>query len=438
MSSELVTIESLAYGGSGVGRRAGKVCFVPGSCPGDQLQVRVTTDKRSYQIAEITQIVTPSPRRIPAECPLFGVCGGCFWQHIGYSDQLQAKKRILVEAMWRGARVAAEQIDEVVPSPQLFGYRSRVQFKLHQTREQLEIGFFQNGSHRVVDAPDGCLIALPIINQVVGIMRKLLDAFPEKRALTQLTVDCAENGVIAIVHYNGKDAVGLESFLASRFSELAPVSGLYLQCGAHSRPKRIVGDETLSYSLPFSKQQERVCRLSYFPGGFSQVNREQNRALRDLVVAMLAVTPQTNLLDLYCGNGNFSLPLSDAVASVTGIEASESSIAAARHNVVINSITNAEYLCVDAGAWVRQAAAAGRRFDSVLLDPPRAGAAELVRDVCRLQAEEIVYISCDPSTMARDCGIFVEQGYRVERCVPVDMFPQTYHLESICLLKKSS
>src|SRR6185369_10014194 len=158
MTTSRICIEKLAFGGNGVGRIDGKVCFVPLSCPGDELNVRIVSEKRSFLNAQTIDIITPSPQRTTPPCPLFGSCGGCSWQHIAYPHQLEAKRHILTETLWRGARVPAELVADVVPSPQQYGYRSRVQFKVYGRADRLQIGFYRHGSHFVEDAAEGCPI----------------------------------------------------------------------------------------------------------------------------------------------------------------------------------------------------------------------------------------------------------------------------------------
>ncbi|HEX9078523.1 MAG TPA: class I SAM-dependent RNA methyltransferase [Desulfuromonadaceae bacterium] len=428
-----VSIESLAFGGSGVGRIDGKVCFVPFSCPGDEVRVRVVSEKRSYLTARIEEIVAPSPHRVAPPCPLFGSCGGCSWQHIDYPRQVEAKRLILSEAMWRGARVPADLVAETVASPLRFGYRSRVQFKLHAGAGGLHIGFYRQGSHFVEDAPRGCPVALGLVNDALRRLREVLATFPEPAAIPQINIDCAEQGAVGIVNYIGRNPEGAAAFFDRHAQALKPLTGLYLQTGRKSTLARVWGDGRLVYTLPTGSG---TCELGFRPGGFSQVNGSQNRALLERIRDLAGFRGEERLLDLYCGNGNFSLPLAGEVGAVTGVEEYGDSIAAARDNCCRNGITNAEFIVADAGGAVRRFAAEGRRYEVVILDPPRSGAAETVRELRHLKPERIIYISCDPSTLARDCGLLAADGYRVVTAVPVDMFPQTYHVENIALLQR--
>jgi 23S rRNA (uracil1939-C5)-methyltransferase len=433
VSDSIAVIDSLAFGGNGVCRINGKVCFVPFSCPGDEVRLAVTSEKRSYCVARITEMLVPSPSRVAPPCPVFGRCGGCSWQHIEYPRQLLAKQQILAEALRRGGRVDGDRVGPTIPSPTEYGYRSRVQFKLHGSAERLRIGFYRSNSHQVEDIGSGCAIALPVINTTLAALRAVLPACPDVSAIAQISVDSADDAVVAVVSYSGRGSASLAAFFRERRQQLSPVTGLYLQSG-HKAAQRLYGDEQLTYSLPSGP---RSCRLAYQPGGFSQVNRLQNRAMLEIVRRMARFQGTEQVLDLYCGNGNFSLPVAAAVAAVTGIEEYPGSIASAEANRAANEIVNAEFICADATSGLNDLIAAGRRFDTIILDPPRGGAAEAVPGLCRLAPSRIIYISCDPSTLARDCGLLADCGYAVQESVPVDMFPQTYHLESVTLLQKN-
>ncbi|ABK99395.1 23S rRNA (uracil(1939)-C(5))-methyltransferase RlmD [Pelobacter propionicus] len=435
-AEQLISIDRLAFGGSGVGRIDGKVCFVPFACPGDELLVRITAEKRSYLTARIISIVTPGQDRITPPCPLFGSCGGCSWQHIAYHRQLEEKRRIFADALWRGARAPGELVADVVASPLTYGYRSRVQFKLHGAGPNLRIGFYRQGTHFVEDAGQGCPIALPVINRILGSLREMLPAFPDPTKIPQINLECAEKGAVVIVNYIGDDHQGAKAFFRERAAQLEQATALYLQTGRKSTLQKVFGDDLLQYSQEGESSTAPACSLTYRPGGFAQVNAAQNSALLRLVREFADCRRDDQILDLYCGNGNFSLPLARGVAAVTGIEEYGDSIAAARHNARLNGITNVEFICADAAAGAGKLMGDGRRFPTIILDPPRSGAADLLEHIPRLGADKIIYISCDPSTLARDCGVLFGKGYTVVSSVPVDMFPQTFHLESVTLLRR--
>ena len=430
------TIDRLAFGGSGVCRVDGKVWFVPGGCPGDEVLLEAVTEKRSYVTGRILRVLSPSPDRVEPSCPHFGRCGGCAWQHVSYDRQLAEKRDILADALWRGARVPGERVGATLPSGRRCGYRSRVQFKLFRDRDRLHIGFYSGASHRVVDLPGGCPVAVPAVNEALSQLRALLQDFPDQDRIPQINIDCGDTAAVAVVNYIGASPSAAAEFFRVRRAELTSLEGLWLQTGRKSTLTRVWGGDLIRYSMPAAAGREVM--LGFPPGGFSQVNLDQNRVMLGTVRSLLAPGGTGQLLDLYCGNGNFSLPLSGEVAAISGIEGYEGSIAAARENCRLNGIAHACFHCADAAAGIREFSAEGRCFDAVILDPPRSGAADAAALLPGLAPERIVYISCDPGTLARDCGILAGGGYCVETSVPVDMFPQTHHIESVTLLTKQN
>ncbi len=440
MQQLLVKIEKMAFGGSGVGRVEGKVCFVPFTAPGDTVRVGVKRGKASYCEGEVLEIIEPSPLRVAPPCPVFGSCGGCDWQHLSYSDQLQAKQEIFAETLWRFGRVERGLILPIIPSAEPYNYRCRVQLKLHYVNGAFQVGFYQAGTHQVITIPRQCAIAHPAINALYLPLTRLAAGFPEPDKLPQMDVSVGDNGeTFLIVHYSGARPEDISTYLAGTVGELPGVVGVFLQGGRKTPLRRIVGSECLSYQLPEGfANRIPATTLTFSAGGFSQVNYRQNLALIRLVAEFADLTGQERLLDLFCGNGNFSIPLAKNCAEVVGIEESGQSIGDARVNCRINAVKNANFKSMDAVAGVRGLVAGGERFDLVILDPPRAGATEVVKVIPLLLPRKIIYVSCDPATLARDIGQLRQNHYAVVKSCPVDMFPQTYHIESVTLLEKAT
>jgi len=430
-------IDKLAYGGNGVCRINGKVCFVPFSCPGDEVSLRITSQKKSYCTASIAEIITPSPSRTIPVCAVFGECGGCSWQHINYVDQLEQKQNILAEILWRGARVPSDLIDDVVPASLQYGYRNRLQFKVSVRSGKLRIGFYRHSSHQVVDAADGCPVAVPIINQALNSFRNLLQSYPDVESISQLSIDAGESGVVVVIHHTGVATAKSRAFFIDRSGDFGPCTGLFLKADKVLYGEKIWGSSDISYRMNLAGPDQKTVSLKYPPGGFAQVHQLQNISMLSVIRKLGAFAATERLLDLYCGNGNFSIPLAAEVASVVGIEGNADSILAAESNREFNNVANAEFFCDDVTSGVRLLIEQGRIFDTVLLDPPRAGAEDAIPGIVNLHPGKIIYVSCDPSTLARDCGLLSGRGYSVVVSVPIDMFPQTYHLESVTLLCRS-
>ena len=433
MAEVLVTIERMCYGGAGFGRVAGKACFVPLTAPGDQARIRVVKEKRSYLEGELLELTEASPLRVEAPCPYFGVCGGCNWQHLSYEEQLKQKGEIFAGSLSRIGHLQSDNLLPVAGSDSRFGYRSRIQLKLGSTQGAQALGFFRTGSHQVVDiAASGCAIADPLLNRIASEFRPLLVGLPELESITQIDLAMGDDGQsVAVMHFTGKSPVRLIERLLAVRGQLPSVSGLFVRSGAKARIDRVFGVDALSYGIPAGLfPGSREMRLRFGRGGFSQVNYRQNLELIRTVWQWGGFTGTERVLDLYCGNGNISVPIAPYAAEVVGVEGYAPSIEDALANAAANGVSNASFRVSDASLAVRRLADKGERFDLVILDPPRAGA-EAAGEIARLGPAKIIYVSCDPATLARDLALLCDRGYRVARSRPVDMFPQTYHLESV-------
>lgn len=431
MAEALVAIERMCYGGAGFGRVAGKACFVPFSAPGDQARIRVVKEKRSYLEGELLELDVVSPLRVDPPCPLFGSCGGCNWQHLPYQEQLKQKGEIFADSLSRIGRVQSDALLPVAPSANRFGYRSRIQLKLGRGKGGLALGFFRTGSHQIVDIGAGCPITDPLLNRIACEFRPVLARLADWQALVQLDLARGDDDqAVAVLHFSGKNPARLIERLHSLRLELPSLSGLFLKSGA-ARIEPVFGVNALSYGVPAEFfPGSRQMRLRFSRGGFSQVNYPQNLELIRTVWQWGAFTGSERVLDLYCGNGNISVPIAPYVAEVVGVEGYAPSIDDAVANARENEVGNASFKVSDASLAVARLAEKGERFDLVILDPPRAGA-EAAGEIARLRAEKIIYVSCDPATLSRDLALLCDRGYRVTRTRPVDMFPQTYHLESV-------
>ena len=435
MAEATLAIERMCYGGSGFGRVDGKACFVPFTAPGDLACIRIVKEKRSYLEGELLELATPSPLRVVPECPVFGLCGGCNWQHLPYDEQLRQKGEIFAGSLSRIGRVQSESLLAVAPSPHRYGYRSRIQLKTGRENGLPTLGFFRTGSHEVVDIPGGCAIAQPLLNRMAAEFRALLLGLAGAEAIPQIDLSLGDDGQsLAVLHVSGRDPAKLGERLQDARGQLPSVSGLLLRTGGSTVP--VFGIDELSYGVPASLfPGSREMRLRFSRGGFSQVNYAQNLQLMRTVWQWSGLTGRERVLDLYCGNGNLSVPMAPYAAEVVGVEGYAPSIDDARANALANEVGNASFQVCDAALAVRRLAAKGERFDLVILDPPRGGA-DAAGEIAALCPAAIVYVSCDPATLARDLALICERGYRVVRSQPVDMFPQTYHLESVTELRR--
>jgi 23S rRNA (uracil1939-C5)-methyltransferase len=425
-----VAIDSLAFGGAGVGRHQGKAIFVPFSAPGDVLRCQLLQEKKSYAHGRLVELLTPSPLRRPPPCPVFGECGGCQWQHLPYEEQGRWKERILGDMLQRRCGVGAEVLRPLRPSSAEWEYRSRVQFKCRQTPQGFVLGFYRAGSHYVIDL-NHCPITDPRINAVMRQLRPHLAASPFAAQIPQLDLAVDDRGrVRGVLHFLGDDVPQAIDYLRP----LAEEGGfaLYLQTGRKETLRHIAGDEDL-----FVEVGAPPLALAYGPGGFAQVNLDQNRTLVAEVLSVAEGLKAERILDLFCGMGNFALPLTASGARVIGVEDYAPSIAKARQNAQRLGLTKAHFE-VGPAEGAAERFQQGGSFDLVLLDPPRSGAAAVMQDLLQVRPPHVLYVSCDPATLVRDLAILLKDGYRLVWSRPFDLFPQTYHIESLSLLERFS
>lgn len=427
MNDAILTIDSLAFGGNGVGRLDGKAVFVPLTAPGDRVRCRIVRDKGRWAEGELLEIMQPAVGRCQPCCPVFGRCGGCQWQHLPYADQCQWKERIFHDLLLRQAKAEVGVLRPLVVAPRPFGYRSRVQFKCRLGRDGLVIGFYRRGSHYVENI-ESCPLAPQAINQLIFPLRRTLELSGAADRVPQVDVAVDDlGGCRAVVHC----LVGDNEKLRRGLTELGAQFGIavYLQCGRKESLTELQGPEELTILC-----DEPPLTLGYGPGGFAQVNLEQNRALVTAVLSAARLNGSEQILDLFCGMGNFSLPLARRCRNVTGVEDYAPAIARAARNAVRNGLNNCTFLARSAAGALSQLAV-NVPFDLVLLDPPREGAYEVSRELLSVRPRQVLYVSCDPTTLCRDLTPLLHNGYRLVSSQPFDFFPQTHHVESLTVLE---
>jgi 23S rRNA (uracil1939-C5)-methyltransferase len=421
-----VHIESMAFKGYGVTRIDGKVLFVPYSVAEDKAWVEITETKKNYSIGKLSELIEPSGLRTNPPCPYFGVCGGCQWQHIDHSVHREFKKEIFTEILKRLGGLKEVPSIDVVPSPQPYGYRVRVQLKVRGDT----MGYYEERSHRIVDI-DHCPIAHPLVNQIISSLRKAPPSFFQAEEIEINTSPEEEKGILILhplsAHQRTKHST--KEFLQSH-----PI----LKGIAVMGEKGLIslGNPSLNFTIPFNRWEENsVLRLRTSPKSFFQVNLGQNQRLIQTVLEFSDVRKDERVLDLYAGVGNFSLPLAMASKEVLGIEENRAAVEDARFNAERNEIKNCNFIHGRVEDLLEQWK--GERPDLMILDPPRTGCKAIWDQVVRLKPKKIVYISCEPTTFSRDLRLFSEVGYSLQKLTLVDMFPQTYHMEVVGLLAQS-
>ncbi len=446
--NETVKIAKVVAGGKGLARSAsGLVCMVPQGLPGEEVVVRPRQLKKGYQEVELVEVVAAHPQRISPPCRHFGLCGGCDLQHAAYPLQVAIKNAILQEQLLRSGVLTADDLEMVAPplaSPSPFGYRQRLRLQIDESGRW---GFFRSRSHEL-EVIEECLLVGPGINAILGKIPSssaLLGLLRNGKELEVITSTGDGGLVLSLLMRRKPRAADLQA--AARVAlELPEVQAVYLDCEGSSR----LGPFPALSRLPNAGQHGLV-QLEFPPcpkrglpgytliqeaGGFSQVNGEQNRRMLGQVLDWLDGKGVARAVDLFCGMGNFSIPLALAGIAMTGADLQRSAIRSAQRNATAAGLANCEFIQASAEQAAAALVAAGQGFDLIILDPPRRGCGEVVPLLAGLNASLLLYVSCDPATLARDLVSLVAQGYRLERVGMVDMFPQTAHLESMVLLRK--
>ncbi|MHB8766928.1 MAG: class I SAM-dependent RNA methyltransferase [Deferrisomatales bacterium] len=427
-------VVAVADQGMAIGHLDGKVAFVPFAAPGDRVEVEVLREKRRHLETRLLRVLEPSPLRRTPPCPHFGVCGGCQWQHLPYPEQLAAKDQSFRGFLRSRVGLPDGVFRPPIASPAEWGYRNRVGLKVRRLAGEVGVGFFARGSHRLVPV-ERCPIAHPALQALLPALRAFLRGFgPAQGFVPQ--VDLQLDGWArpwAVVHrlrpLTPAETAELEAFLAG-----VGAGGGHLQAGRKDTLSPLAGAEG---TMPFRiLAGGRALELRVSAGGFVQANDAVNQALVDEVVELAPLYRGGLALDLYCGAGNFTLPLGLEAAAVVGVEGYPPAARDAQANAARHGLDRIRVLGEPAAAGLRALRAEGLRPAFALLDPPREGAAEALPLLAELGPRHLLYVSCSPPTLARDLRTLAELGYGVRWTRGADMFPQTAHLESITLLER--
>ncbi|MBI5562288.1 MAG: class I SAM-dependent RNA methyltransferase [Deltaproteobacteria bacterium] len=427
--SRVITITGLAFGGRGVGRINGKAVFVPYAAPGDEAEVEIVSEKKGYSEAVITGLLKSSAGRAEPLCRYYGLCGGCSWQHLSYETQAAWKQRILGDALERIGGIKDVAFDEPALSRSPFHYRGRA--RLHSRGGRM--GFYEAGSRRLVDV-DECPLLEPPVNEAFRELRKALNG---KAPFDEVEIAAGADGkTAAAFHVRGRPDNGF----IKTIGRAAVIAGFEIINAANGRRVWSQGETLLAGGV-------MGMAIAAGVSGFSQVNRAQNEVMAAKAVEYAGLTGAERVLDLYCGAGNLSLPLALRAGRVTGVEADREAVKQAGRNAGLNNIVNAAFHASDAAGWLRRGARPFKNEDKeirenvkilerggpdvVILDPPRDGEGGAARLLGESRIPRIVYVSCNPPALARDARLLARSGYRLSRAGLIDMFPQTYHIESI-------
>jgi len=411
-------IDAMAFKGYGVSRIDGKVVFIPYAAAGDEAWVKIVEEKKTYAMGRLVEILVPSPWRVKPPCPYFGRCGGCQWQHIDGAQQVELKKEILKDLLMRLGGLKEIPSITLFPSPDPYDYRTRVQLKVRGER----LGYFRERSHQLVDI-EGCPIAHPLVNEIIQLLRKQMTSFP---SIEEIDINVSpEEGKGVLIFYPLIPTQGREMSLEGFLKAHPMVKGIVMR---GERETALLGKPHLSFTIPFK------LTLHTSPGTFFQVNLKQNEKLIQKVLEFSGAKRDEKALDLYSGVGNFTLPIATVTQEVWGVEENRAAVNDARRNAELNEIKNCHFIQGRVEEVLRDWKR--KEPDLVILDPPRAGCKRILDQLAGLKPKRIVYVSCEPTTLARDLRLFSKKGYFPHELALIDMFPQTYHMEVVGLLEE--
>ena len=434
-----VTIESVDYEGKGIARIEGKTVFVYGALAGEEVLIEIVKRKPSFDKAKLVEIIQASPKRVTPECPNYGVCGGCSMQHVSFDEQIRIKQQVLTDNLQHLGNVVAEEImSPLAGVPWGYRHRARLSARYVAKKGGALVGFREKGAPYVLDMHE-CLILPPHVSALITPLRELVSAVSIRDKIPQIEVAVGTQVTILVIRnmeaLNPEDEQLIRQFI-EQYSSLENPLQIWLQ------PK---GPETCYpfYPVDAPKLSYTIQRFSldmpYNPSEFTRVNPYINEEMLALSMELLA--PQTHevIADFFCGIGNFTLPIARLAKQVVGIEGADALVKRAKQNAIHNGLGDkvAYQVCnlftID-DVWLQKLG----HFDKWLIDPPRDGAFELVKSITPQTApKRIVYVSCNPATLARDAGVLVHtHGYRLLKAGVMNMFPHTSHVESIALFER--
>lgn len=432
-----ISIDSIAHDGRGVGRDSdGKVVFVDYALPGEKVRYVPVMHRKSYLFGSTIEVLQASEHRITPKCTVFGQCGGCVLQHLDEKVQIQYKQQQLLENFKKIGNVQPESLFEPMTGKH-WGYRRRARLgaKFVPKKGGMIVGFRERNSS-FIQPTERCEVLYPEVSALLPELRETLEQTSCNDKIPQVEISVADNATVMVVRH-------LETFVQSDLDLLSEFAKrntlqLFLQPGNLKSVHPLYPEKPDALFYEFT---EFDIKVEFLPTDFIQVNGSINDQLVSRAIELLDIQADDRVLDLFCGVGNFTLPLARKSNQVIGVEGDQALVNRAIHNKELNYLNNVDFHFGDLfkedmtatshGDWLNQ------KFDKILLDPPRSGAAEMVKRLPQFGASKVVYVSCGPATLARDAGVMVnEHGYRMTHAGVIDMFPHTAHVESIAVFEK--
>ena len=440
-------ITAMTAEGSGICRVEGMAVFVPGTAVGDRCAVRIVKVLRKYAFGRLEKLLVPSPDRIAPDCPVAAQCGGCVYRHIRYEAELQIKTQRVRDALERIGGLQDFQMEPILAAPDRCRYRNKCQLPIGLSKDgALQLGFYAVNSHRIVNT-ESCLLQPEAFDRAAAAFRRwyavlgesVYDEASHSGVLRHLYMRRGEmSGEMMVCVVANGAALHEEALLVEMLREAVPeITGVLLNIN-RERTNVVLG-KTCRTLWGKDTITDTLCGLAFeiAPHAFYQVNRTQAERLYGKAAEYAGLTGTETLLDLYCGTGTIGLSMAKNAKKLIGAEIVPAAVENARRNAERNAIQNAEFLCADAAEAARILFERGEKPDVIVIDPPRKGCdSALIATIAAMRPKRVVYVSCDPATLARDLKLFRESGYKTETVTPADMFPGTAHVETVVLLSK--
>ena len=423
-------IESLSHEGRGIAHLDEKVIFVSGALPGETVIADRTFSRAKFEEADIKEVLKASDSRITPKCEVFGICGGCSFQHLSSEDQITAKGEWLKDAFLGQAKIEPKNWLEPL-QVQSWGYRRKARLGVRYVakKEKVLVGFREKKSGFITNM-NRCEVLHPSLGDNLEVLAEAIEKLSIKSQVPQIEVAVAENNTVLILRHLEPLTTQDEKILLECADKLNIT--FYTQSGGEDTVKPLDKPAVLTYSHP-----DHDIVMEFLPTDFTQVNFKLNQKMINLALDMLELNEQDEVIDLFCGLGNFTLPIAKHTKHTVGVEGDLGLIERAKYNAEKNAVSNVDFYKADlfkeveGFEWFR-----GKTYNKALIDPARSGAIEIVELLPKLGVERLVYVSCNPATLARDTAKLIELGYKLDTAGVMDMFPQTAHVESIALFTK--
>ena len=442
-----MTVIDMTGQGSGICKVDGMAVFVPMTAVGDVIEARILKVKKSYAFAKIERIISASDNRIESDCSCYAKCGGCVYRHIPYNEELKIKRKRVYDALTRIGGIKDFAIHDIIGCKEPNGYRNKTQLPIgRETNGEVVMGFYGSHSHRIIPC-EKCLLQPDEFNEIAAVCREWIEdnnisTYNEQTHMGLLRHLYMRKGfdsgeVMVCLVINGDAVPNIESLVSSLNRRFENIASIILNI--NKEKTNVIQGQTCKtiYGSDFITDTLCGLRFNISPLSFYQINHDQTQRLYAKAKEYAMLTGDEFIIDLYCGAGTIGLSMADECKRVLGVEIIPQAIENARENAQQNNIKNAEFICGDASDAAEKLAKKGETPDVVVIDPPRKGCSgDVISAIVKMSPKRVVYVSCEPETLARDLAMFNERGYGTAEVTPVDMFPRTASVETVARLEK--